>query len=153
MKLKIGDKVPEFEMYTTDKKLITDKDLLGKKTLLLFFPAAFTSTCTKELCSVRDDIGRYNNLNVDVMGISADTVYSLIKYRDEQSLNFPLASDFNKVVAAKFDSVYEVFAFGAKGIPKRSAFFVDEKGIIQYEEVLEDAGKIPDFDAIYEVIK
>jgi peroxiredoxin len=152
MKLQPGDKAPEFLLYTTDKQPLTNADIKGKRTLFLFFPAAFTSTCTKELCSVRDDIARYNNLNIDVYGISTDAVYSLIKYKEEQGLNFLLASDYNKEVSAAFGSAYEVFNFNMKGTSKRSAFIIDENGIIQYAEVLENASLIPDFEKIHEVI-
>ena len=153
MQLSTGDKVPNFLMYTTDKQPYSNKDIEGKRILFLFFPAAFTGTCTKELCSVRDDIARYNNAGVNVVGISTDMVYSLIKYKEEQQLNFLLASDYNKEVSAAFGSLYETFNFGMKGVSKRSAFVIDEKGIIQYAEVLENASHVPDFNAINEVIK
>lgn len=153
MKLNVGDKAPEFLLYTTDKKPLTNADIKGRRTLFLFFPAAFTSTCTRELCSVRDDIARYNNLNIDVYGVSPDAVYSLIRYKEEQGLNFLLASDYNKDVSAAFGSAYEMFNFNMKGVSKRSAFIIDKNGIIQYAEVLDNASLIPDFEAIHKVIE
>src|SRR5688572_11462839 len=127
-----GDRVQDFLMYKTDKLPFTHNDLDGKKTLFLFFPAAFTSTCTKELCSVRDDIARYNEMKVDVYGISTDAVYSLIRYREEQMLNFHLASDFNKDVSTMFGCIYEKFNFNMNGVSKRGAFVIDENRIIRY---------------------
>ena len=151
--LKVGDKVPKFKMYGTDRQPFTNESISGKRTLFLFFPAAFTSTCTKELCSVRDDIARYNNLSVDVIGISTDSVYALEKYKEEQRLNFLLASDFNKDVTATFGLDYELKSFEMKGVSKRSAFIIDEKGILQYAEVVEKSGELPDFEAIHKVIE
>ena len=152
MSLKIGDKAPLFELYNTNKQLVELVKLQGKKVVLLFFPAAFTSTCTRELCSVRDDIAWYNDLNAEVFGISTDAVYSLIKYKEEQNLNFELLADFNKEVSTLYGSLYETFNFGMKGVSKRSAFVIDENGIIRYAEVLEKAGEIPDFNKIKEAL-
>jgi glutaredoxin-dependent peroxiredoxin len=148
MILKVGDKVPEFCLVTTDKKPFTNENIKGKTSLFLFFPAAFTSTCTRELCSVRDDIARYNNLQTQVIGISTDSVYALVKYKEEQSLNFLLASDFNKDVSAAFGASYELFNYNMKGASKRAAFVIDGDGIIQYAEVLDNSGLIPDFNEI-----
>ena len=151
--LKIGSRVPEFSIMDSEKQPFTNVTIAGKRTLLLFFPAAFTSVCTKELCAVRDDITRYNDLQVDVVGISTDSLYVLAKYKEEQGLNFKLAADYNKEMCAAFDSQYEVFAFGMKGTAKRSAFSIDENGIICYAEVLASAGDIPNFKAITEVLE
>ena len=134
-----------FSLYNTQKQIVTLSELKGSKILLLFFPAAFTSTCTKELCSVRDDLSYYNNMNATVFGISTDAVYSLIKYKEEQKLNFELLADFNKEVCGLYDSQYEVFNFDMHGVARRSAFVIDEMGIIQYADVLESASDIPDF--------
>src|SRR5688572_18429655 len=99
MNIKIGQPAPDFELYNTDRVKVKLSDLKGKNVLLLFFPVAFTSTCTKELCAIRDDIGRYSNVNAEVLGISIDSVFTLKKYKEEQNYNFPLLSDFNKEVS------------------------------------------------------
>ena len=153
MHLKSGDKLPEFKMYGTDRQPFTNETIKGKRLLFLFFPAAFTSTCTKELCSVRDDISRFNNLAVDVIGISTDSVYVLEKYKEEQRLNFLLASDYNKEVTLAFGIDYELKSFEMKGVSKRSAFIIDENGIIQYAEVVEKSGELPDFNAIHSTLE
>ena len=116
--------------------------------LLLFFPLAFTGVCTKELCSVRDNIAAYNNVNAKVFGISVDSPQTLARFREEQHLNFPLLSDFNKEASASYGCLYDAFIGWMKGVSKRSAFIVDKEGIIQYAEVLENAGDLPDFDKI-----
>lgn len=146
--LKVGDKVPVFSLMDTERNEFTNANIDGKITLFLFFPAAFTSTCTTELCSIRDDIARYQNLKVQVFGISTDALFTLKKYKEDQQLNFELLSDFNKEVSRSFDSLYEVFKYNMKGVSKRSAIIIDEKGIIQYIEILENASHVPDFNLI-----
>ena len=148
MPLEIGQQAPDFTLFDSDKKEITLSELKGQPVLLLFFPLAFTSTCTTELCSVRDNIGWYNNLNAKVFGISVDALQTLAKFKEDQQLNFTLLSDFNKDVSRLYESIYEQFGYNMKGVSKRSAFVIDKEGIIQYAEVLENAGEIPDFNKI-----
>lgn len=152
MNIQVGDKAPEFALYNTEKQKIALDEFRGKNVLLLFFPLAFTSTCTKELCSVRDNIAYYNNVNAVVLGISVDSLYTLKKYKEEQSLNFELLSDFNKEVSTLYNSLYPLFGFDMKGVSKRAAFVIDKSGIVRYGEVLENAGEIPDFDAINTIL-
>jgi len=153
IKISIGQQAPAFTMFTSERNEITLDSYRGQQVLLLFFPAAFTSTCTKELCSVRDDLSFYNDLNAIVIGISTDSLYTLAKYKEEQQLNFILASDFNKEVCASYGSQYEVFNYKMKGVARRSAFVIDKHGMIRYAEVLEKAGDIPDFNKIKAALK
>lgn len=148
MKIEAGQKAPDFSLYDSAKNKVTLSDLKGKQVLLLFFPAAFTSVCTKELCNVRDNIAQYNQVNAQVLGISVDSVFTLAKFKEEQQLNFPLLSDFNKEVSTAYGTLYETFVFDMKGVSKRSAFVIDEGGTVQYAEVLENAGDLPNFEAI-----
>ena len=147
-----GQSAPDFTLFSSDKTKLTLSDLAGKNVLLLFFPQAFTSTCTAELCSVRDNMHQYADLNVEVLGISVDSVFTLARYKEEQQYNFPLLSDFNKEVSAAYGSLYDNWIFDMKGVSKRSAFLIDTKGIIRYAEVLENPGLQPDFRAIEEAI-
>ncbi len=153
MKIETGQRAPDFSLYDSEKKLITLSELRGEPVLLLFFPLAFTSTCTRELCSVRDTLSWYNRLHVKIFGISVDSLHTLAKYKAEQALNFSLLSDFNKEVSASYGSLYEQFGFNMKGVSKRSAFVIDREGIIRYAEVLENAGEVPDFTKIKEVLE
>lgn len=148
MELEIGKPAPAFTLFDTEKKKISLEAFRGKNVLLLFFPQAFTSTCTKELCDVRDDIGRYQHPNATVIGISVDSVFTLKKYKEEQGFNFPLLSDFNKEVSKAYNSLYVEWILDMKGVSKRSAFIVDKGGILRYMEVLENAGDIPNFNDI-----
>jgi peroxiredoxin len=143
-----GQPAPDFTLYASDKTQVTLSELKGHNVLLLFFPLAFTSTCTTELCSVRDNINLYNNANAKVFGISVDALHTLAKYKEDQKLNFTLLSDFNKDVSKLYDTIYEQFGYNMKGVSKRSDFVIDKEGIIRYAEVLENAGLIPDFNAI-----
>ena len=154
MSLQIGNQAPAFTLHTSINETISLSDFAGEKNvLILFFPQAFTGVCTKELCAIRDDISRYQNTNAQVLGISVDSVFTLAKFKEEQQLNFPLLSDFNKEVSTAYHSIYESFTgMNMKGVSKRSAFLVDKAGIVQYAEVLESAGDIPDFEAINECI-
>ena len=153
MKIEVGQSAPDFTLYASDKSKVTLSDLKGRNVVLLFFPLAFTSTCTAELCSVRDNIGWYNNVNATVFGISVDALHSLAKYKEEQKLNFTLLSDFNKDVSKAYNTIYEMFGYNMKGVSKRSAFVIDKEGIIRYAEVLENASLIPNFDAINKTLE
>ena len=152
MSLQIGEAAPEFTLYDTDKNKVTLSDYRGKNILLLFFPQAFTGVCTMELCAIRDDIGRYSNINAAVIGISVDSVFTLKKYKDDYKYNFPLFSDFNREVSALYGAIYTNWILDMKGVSKRAAFIVDKDGMIAYAEVLENADEMPDFVAINEKI-
>jgi len=148
MNIEVGQPAPEFTLYDSTKNKITLSDMKGENVLLLFFPLAFTSTCTAELCSIRDNISFYNNVNAKVFGISVDSLHTLAKYKSDQNLNFTLLSDFNKVVSSLYGSLYEMFGYNMKGVSKRSAFVIDKDGIVRYAEVLENAGEQPNFKNI-----
>jgi peroxiredoxin len=153
MSLKTGDKAPDFTLRSSEKEQISLKQYRGKNTIVLFFPMAFTGVCTKELCAMRDSIADYEKLDTQILAISVDSVFSLGKWKEEQKFNFPLLSDFNKTASKKYDSLYKDFVFEMKGVSKRSAFVVDREGIIRYAEVLENAGEIPNFDAVKQILQ
>ncbi|MFY8091771.1 MAG: redoxin domain-containing protein [Chitinophagaceae bacterium] len=149
MSITKGSAAPTFTLPTTVmNEKVNLEDLKGKNVLLLFFPMAFTGVCTKELCSVRDNIALYNNANATVLGISVDSPFTLAKFKEEQGLNFDLLSDFNKEVSASYGAIYDSFIGWMKGVSKRSAFVIDKEGTVQYAEVLESAGDLPNFEAI-----
>ena len=153
MSIAIGQPAPAFTLRDTEKKEVSLKDQAGKNVLLLFFPLAFTGVCTKELCSVRDNMASYNNADAIVFGISVDSPQTLAKFKGEQALNFSLLSDFNKEASTAYGAIYDVFAGWMKGVSKRSAFVIDKQGIIRYAEVLENAGELPGFEAIQSILK
>jgi peroxiredoxin len=148
MQIEVGQQAPDFTLYDSAKNKVTLSDQRGQNILLLFFPLAFTSTCTAELCSVRDNISFYNNANAKVFGISVDSLHTLAKYKADQNLNFSLLSDFNKDVSTAYGTIYEMFGYNMKGVSKRSAFVIDKDGVIRYTEVLENASEQPNFKEI-----
>ncbi len=150
MSLQVGQPAPAFTLFNSEKQQVSLEQYKGKNVLILFFPQAFTGVCTTELCNVRDNIAQYNNAAADVLAISVDSIFTLAKFKEEQGLNFPLLSDFNKEVSAAYGSLYDTFVFDMKGVSKRSAFIVDKAGNIAYAEVLESAGDLPNFAAINE---
>lgn len=152
MKIEIGQPAPDFTLFDSEKKQVTLSELKGHNVLLLFFPLAFTSTCTKELCSVRDNMAWYNNVDAKVFGISVDALHTLAKYKEDQHLNFTLLSDFNKDVSRLYDSIYEMFGYNMKGVSKRSAFVIDKSGMVRYAEVLENAAGVPNFETIQQIL-
>jgi peroxiredoxin len=150
MALAIGQTAPDFTLYNSDRQAVTLSEQRGKNVLLLFFPLAFTSVCTAELCSVRDSLKIYESFNATPFGISVDSTATLNKFREDQGLNFTLLSDFNKEVSRAYDAIYEEWGYGMRGVSKRAAFIIGTDGIILYAEVLENAGEQPNFTAIKE---
>lgn len=153
MPIEPGQKAPDFSLFDSEKNKVSLAEFRGRNVVLVFFPLAFTSVCTKELCSIRDNIGIYNNADAVVMGISVDSLYVLNKYKKEQNLDFLLLSDFNKEASTAYDVLYETFpAFDMHGVSKRAAFVIDKTGIIRYAEVCPTPGDLPNFDAIQQTL-
>ena len=152
MTLKVGDKAPNFTLRASDKSEVSLEEYKGDHVVLLFFPLAFTSVCTDELCAMRDDMSIYEKLNAKVLAVSVDSLFVLEKFKAEQNYNFPMLSDFNKAVSRAYGSFYEDFVLDMKGVSKRSAFVIDKEGVIRYAEVLESAGDLPNFNAIKETL-
>ena len=148
MTLQIGDKAPDFKLFSSELKEVSLSDFTGKKLVVNFFPMAFTGTCTTQLCAMRDSFGYYEGMNTAVVGISVDSPFTLAKFKEDQSYQFPMLSDFNKETSQTYGAFYDEFVFNLKGVSKRAAFVINEQGVITYAEVLESAGDLPDFDAI-----
>lgn len=151
MALATGTKAPDFTLKTKNAEGLHDvtlSDNFGKKkTVLLFFPLAFTSVCMQEMCDVSAGITAYNDLNAAVYGISIDSPFAQEQMAKVDKLQFPLLSDFNKEVSEAYDVLYADL-LGFKGVSKRSAFVIDEAGVILYSESSEDPHDLPNFDAI-----
>lgn len=152
MSLQAGEQAPTFKLYSSEKEEVSLDQFKGQNVVLLFFPMAFTSVCTDELCHIRDSIADYNNLNAKVVGISVDSPFTLEKFKGEQELNFPLLSDFNKEASRAYDAIYEDFVLGMKGVSKRAAFVIDGDGVVRHAEVLDNAGNLPNFEAVKETL-
>ena len=157
MALKVGDAAPNFTLKNAAAEAYTLSDFKGKKNVvLLFFPAVGTSVCEKELCSTRDSMKDYENLDAQVLAISVDGPFAQKLWSDKHQFNFPVLSDFNKEVSQAYSAYYDVWLagkFDLKGVAKRSAFVIDKNGIVQYAEVLEIAGDEPNYSAIQQALK
>src|ERR1043165_2932839 len=137
MAVALGTKAPDFTLTNQDREPVTLSKLQGRPVVLAFFPAAFSSVCTKELCTFRDAMARLNSAQAQVYGISVDTFFTLKAFQDAQGYNFPLLSDFNKQAIKEF-GVFNEDMIGLKGIAKRAVFVIDRDGIIRHKEVLDD---------------
>ena len=147
----VGSKAPDFTLVDQDRHPVTLSALAGQPVVLAFFPAAFSSVCTAQLCTFRDSMARLNEAKARVFGISVDTFFTLNAYREAQGLNFPLLSDFNKEVIAAY-GCYNPDMIGLRGVAKRAMFVIDGAGIVRHAEVLEDARNEPNYDRVFEVL-
>lgn len=152
MPINIGQQAPEFALYDTNKQKVALSSYRGKNVILLFFPFAFSSVCTREMCEIGENYSYYTQLNAEVIGISVDSLFTNKQFREEHKLNFPLLSDFNKEVAPLYDSLADTFAFEYRGVAKRSSFVIDRDGSIVYMEILKSPGEYPDMQKLKEVV-
>ncbi len=151
MSVKVGDKAPGFNLLNQDAERVSLDNFKGKNVVLLFFPLANTGVCTKEMCTFRDELRAYEDLDAQVLGISIDSPFSLKMWQEKNNYNFPLLSDFNKEAATAYSALYDVFVPGKldlKGVAKRSAFVIDKYQNIKYAEVLDDHTKEPSYENI-----
>lgn len=148
MSVDVGTRAPDFTLVDQDRHQVTLSAQAGHPVVLVFFPAAFSSTCTAELCRFRDSMARLNAVNARVFGISVDTFFALGAFRAAQGLTFPLLSDFNKDVIRSF-GCYNPDMIGLHGISKRAVFVLDGEGIVRHREVLDDARNEPNYDAVF----
>ncbi|MEL7119684.1 MAG: redoxin domain-containing protein [Bacteroidota bacterium] len=152
MAIEVGTPAPNFTLFSSEKQEVSLDSYKGKNVVLLFFPAAFTSVCTEEMCHMRDHMEVYNGLDAEIFGLSVDTPWTLEKFKAEQNLNFPLLSDFNKTVADSYGVLLQDFAFGMKGVAERAAIIIDKEGVVRYVEVTENPGVQVKFDALKETL-
>ena len=147
----LGSIAPDFTLTNQDREPVTLSHLRGHPVVLAFFPAAFSGTCTKELCTFRDGMSRLDAARAQVLGISVDSFFALKAFRDQQGFRFTLLSDFNKRVIRDY-GVFNEDMIGLKGIAKRAVFVLDASGVVRYREVLEDARNEPDYEKVYEAL-
>ena len=152
MEVNIGEKAPDFNLRAHDKSLMSLSQFQGKKVVLLFFPLAFTSTCTEELCTMRDNLSDYNDLDAQVLAISVDSLFVLNQYKQANDYNFPLLSDFNKQTVRSYGALHETFALDIKGVAKRSVFVIDGMGVLRHKEILDNPSELPNFEKVKEVL-
>jgi peroxiredoxin len=139
MAVDVGAKAPEFTLTNQDRAQVTLSEELKKGPVVLaFFPAAFSGVCTTEMCTFRDQASELNKLNAQVLGVSVDTFFSLKAWADQQKLNFPLLSDFNKDVIRQY-GVVNPDMIGLKDIAKRAVFVIDTNGVVRHSSQFPDS--------------
>lgn len=149
MSVDVGTLAPDFTLMNQDREPVTLSALRGAPVVLAFFPAAFSGTCTTELCTFRDSLVDLNAAKAQVLGISVDTFFALKAFQSKEGLNFPLLSDFNKDVIRQY-GVVNPDMIGLHDIAKRAVFVLDPKGVVCHKEVLDDARNEPDYAKVFE---
>src|SRR6266566_8511587 len=145
MAAEVGSKAPDFTLVNQDREPVKLSEQIGSGNIVLaFFPGAFSGTCTKEMCTLRDSMGELAALRAKVFGISTDTFFALKAWADQQKLGFPLLSDYNKDAIRAYDVVNPDMV-GLKNIARRAVFVIDKGGVIRYRESLDDARNEPDY--------
>jgi peroxiredoxin len=153
MPLSAGDIAPGFALPAAPGEIVDVGARIGEQPIvLLFFPLAFSSVCTEEMCAVRDDWEQWKDLDAEVFGISVDSPFVTRRFRQELGLPFPLLSDFNHDVGAAYGVLYEEY-FGLRGVARRAVFVVGADGRISYSWVGERDDDLPDFDAVREALR
>jgi peroxiredoxin len=153
LSIEVGQRLPDFQLPDQDRSLRTLKDFLGRKTVLAFFPGAFTSVCTTEMCTFRDSMQVLNSLNAQVVGISVNDPWTNKAFAEANKLQFPILCDYTREVVRKFNVFHDDFD-GLKGytVAKRSVFVMDPNGVLRYRWVTEDPGKQPNYDEVKDVL-
>jgi len=150
MAIPVGSKAPDFTLKSktpVDAEVKLSNNHGKKNTVLLFFPLAFTSVCTKEMCDITSGLGAYASLNADVIGISVDSPFAQQAWAQKEKITITLASDLNKTVIKAYDVVFPMLA-GVGDTAARAAFVIDQHGVVQYSEQTPTPKDLPNFEAI-----
>ncbi len=154
MRLQPGDRVPDLTLLGHDMRPASLADYRGQPLVVLFFPLAFSSTCTEEMCTVSEDFAAYRGLGAEVVAVSVDSPYTLNRFRQECNADFPFLSDFHREAAAAFGVLREApLRSGLRGTSERAAFVIDPEGKVVYSWVGEHPGVLPPFEEIKEAVK
>jgi peroxiredoxin len=155
MPIAIGTKAPDFTLKSKTATGLVDVTLSAsfgsKNTVLLFFPLAFTSVCTKELCDLTAGLSAYADLGATVIGVSVDSPFAQDAWAQKEKITITLASDLNKEVIKKYEVVFPLLA-GIGDTAARAAFVIDKAGVVQYSEQTATPKDLPNFDAIKAVL-
>jgi peroxiredoxin len=155
MAIPVGSKAPDFTLKSKQASGLVDVKLsnnFGKKnTVLLFFPLAFTSVCTKEMCDITSGFGAYSGLNADVIAVSVDSPFAQEAWAQKEKIGITLASDLNKTSIKSYNVVFPMLA-GVGDTAARAAFVIDKNGVVQYSEQTPTPKDLPNFEAIKAVL-
>ncbi len=147
--VEVGQKAPEIELVDTERKPVKISDFKGKTTVLAFYPGAFTGVCTKEMCTFRDSMSKFNSLDANVVGISVDPPFSNKAFKDANKLNFVILSDYARNGVRTYGVAHEDFV-GLKGYTaaKRSVFVLDKDGVVQFKWIADNPGIEPNYEQV-----
>ncbi|HLY71599.1 MAG TPA: redoxin domain-containing protein [Puia sp.] len=148
-----GTNAPDFRLFNTERKEMTLKDFSDKILVINFFPAAFTSVCTRQVCTNRDELDFYNQVNAVAIGISVDMPFSLKAFKEKHNINYELLSDFNKLTIHEYEMYHCNFILGIKGVAKRGVVVVDKNGLVAYSEETPNVSVQVDFDQLKEELQ
>lgn len=155
MAIAVGQNAPDFSLKSKQPSGLVDvklSDNFGKKnTVLLFFPAAFTSVCTQEMCDITAGMNAYAGMNADVIGISVDTPFAQEAWAQKEKIGIKLASDLNKQVTRAYDVLFPNLA-GIGDTAARAAFVIDKQGVVQYSEQTPSPKELPNFQKVKETL-
>lgn len=152
MAIQIGAPLPDVTVYNTSAEALSLAQLVqGKPLVLLFFPAAHTRVCEKELCTFRDGLAEYNQLGVEVYGLSVDTPWTLGAYAKTLRLAFSLLSDYNKEATRAFG--LEISLRGLPGFSQRAAYVVDATGRIAWAWVADVPAQEPPYEEVAAAVR
>ncbi len=154
MSLTTGQRAPDFTLPDTDRKQRSLSEFRGKKTVLAFFPGAFTGVCTKEMCQLRDSMAMFNDMDAQVVGISVDAPSANKAFALANNLTFPLLSDYTRTVSKQYCGVYQDFG-GLMGYEaaKRSVFVLDAQGVVRYAWISENPGTEPNYEEVRSAVE
>jgi peroxiredoxin len=155
MAIPTGSKAPDFTLKSKQASGLVDVKLSNnfgnKNTVLLFFPLAFTSVCTKEMCDITAGFGAYAGLNADVIGVSVDSPFAQEAWAKQEKISVTLTSDLNKTTIKAYNVVFPMLA-GVGDTAARAAFVIDKHGVVQYSEQTPTPKDLPNFEAIKAVL-
>jgi glutaredoxin-dependent peroxiredoxin len=152
--IEIGRKAPDFTLMDTARAPRSLQEFAGKKTVLAFYPGAFTGVCTKEMCTLQDAMASFNTLDAHVVGISVDSTFANAEFAAKNKIAFPLLSDHARMATKEYGVELHNFA-GIDGytVAQRSVFLLDADGTVRFSWVAENPGIEPDYDRIVEELK
>ena len=130
--LSIGDTMPTFSVADEQGRVVTDKDLLGRKTVIYFYPKDSTPSCTSEACNIRDNYQSFMARGYRVLGVSKDSQASHVRFKQKYDLPFPLLSDPTTEMLQTFGAWGEKKLYGKSSMGTlRKTFIFDENGILE----------------------
>ncbi len=153
MAVEVGQAAPDFSLYDTDRKKRELGEFKGKNVVLAFFPGAFTGVCSTVMCTLRDQIGQYDSLNAQVIGISVDPPFSQKVWMDQNNVTYPFLSDFNREVVNKYDvALQNLASMEGYVAAKRAVFVLDKEGIVRYKWVSDSPANEPDYAEVQSAV-